>query len=522
MSTNKYSSHDSNLGIVKTTSILSLGTLASRALGFIRDMILAKFLGTSFRADAFFVAFRIPNLFRDIVGEGGMNSSVVPVIAEYVDKDKKEFARFLNTVFVLILMALSLITLLGILFAPVIVRLIAPGFIADQEKLILTIKLTRLMFPYLIFIGLTAYGMGVLFTFRSFAVPAFSPCLLNIAIIVSAFVSTKMPVDSVFCLAFGVLAGGILQLLAHVFPIAKKGIRWEMPKTLSHPGVRKVGRLLLPRLFGSAVYQLTVFIDTFCASLASAVGAGGISAIYYANRILQFPMAIFGIALASAILPTLSGFSARGNMDDFKRTLVFGLKSMLLVMLPATVFLVLFSTPIIRLLFERGVFDTYSTSITSQALLFYALGLFWFSGIKVMVTGFHALQDTATPAKIAGLCLAINATLNFVLMGPLKVGGIALASSISAGIDFFILFTILNARLKGFGDGLLEHASKVFIASLVMGAGCFLIWDFAPIRNEVIRFAVVLMAAVLFFFQMCFILKISQAQKLLQWISKKF
>jgi putative peptidoglycan lipid II flippase len=278
----------------------------------------------------------------------------------------------------------------------------------------------------------------------------------------------------------------------------------------------------LPRLFGSAVYQLTVFIDTFCASLSSAVGAGGISAIYYSNRILQFPMAIFGVALASAMLPTLSGFSTRGNMDDFKRTLVFGLKSMILVMLPATVFLVLFSTPIIRIFFERGAFDAYSTSITSQALLFYALGLFWFAGIKVMVTGFHALQDTATPAKVAGLCLAINATLNFVLMGPLKIGGIALASSISAGIDFFILFTVLSARLKGFGDGLLDHAMKVFVAALVMGAGCFLIWQFVFIPSEIVKFIMIVLAAVIIFFFMCSLLKISEAQKLLQWISKKF
>ena len=258
----------SNLGIVKTTSTLSLGTLASRALGFVRDMILAKFLGTSFRADAFFVAFRIPNLFRDIVGEGGMNSSVVPVIAEYVDKDKKELVDFLNTVFVLILMALSLITVIGMAFAPLVVRLIAPGFIADPEKLLLTVRLTRLMFPYLIFIGLTAYGMGVLFTFRSFVVPAFSPCLLNLAIIISAFISTRVTCDAVYCLAFGVLAGGVLQLSVHAVQILRKGIRWSMPKTFNHAGVKKVGRLLVPRLFGSAVYQLTVFVDTFCASLS--------------------------------------------------------------------------------------------------------------------------------------------------------------------------------------------------------------------------------------------------------------
>ncbi|MCX5681933.1 MAG: murein biosynthesis integral membrane protein MurJ, partial [Candidatus Omnitrophica bacterium] len=374
MSTNKYEKHDTNLGIVRTTSVLSLGTLSSRALGFVRDVLIAKFLGTSFRADAFFVAFRIPNLFRDILGEGGMNSSVVPVIAEYAQKDKKELVNFLNAVFIFVFIALSIITILGIAFAPLIVRLIAPGFIIDEQKLHLTIQLTRIMFPYLILIGLTAYGMAILFTFRYFAVPAFSPCLLNLSIIASVLIAVKTSGDQVFCLAVGVLVGGVLQLLAHIFPILNRGVRLHRPTptALSHPGVRKVGRLLLPRLFGSAVYQMSIFVDTFCASLSYVVGAGGISAIYYSNRILQFPMSIFGVAVASAILPTLAGFATRGHHDEFKRTLTFALKSIFFIMLPISVFLVLFSTPIVRIFFQRGEFNAYSTAITSQALLFFA------------------------------------------------------------------------------------------------------------------------------------------------------
>jgi len=521
MSTNKYSKHDSNQGILKTTSVLSLGTLSSRVLGFIRDIILAKFLGTSFRADAFFVAFRIPNLFRDILGEGGMNSSVVPVIAEYSQKDKKEVMAFLNAIFVLLLMTLSLLTVLGIVFAPWVVRLIAPGFVEDPVKLQLTIQLTRIMFPYLILIGLTAYGMGILFIFRSFAVPAFSPCLLNIAIIISGLVAVKIPVDQVFCLALGVLVGGVLQLGAHIFPMLHHGVRLQVPKTLDHPGVRKVGRLIVPRLFGSGVYQLSVFVDTFCASLSSVVGVGGISAIYYANRILQFPMSIFGVAIASAILPTLSGFAAGKDFEEFRRTLIFALKSILLVMMPIAVFLVLFATPIIRLLFERGAFDAYSTAITAQALLFFALGLFWFAGAKVLVTAFHSLQDTATPAKVAALCLVVNVALNFILMGPLKVGGIALASAISSGINFFVLLSILSDRLKGFGDGLLEYSSKIFLSSIVMGAVCFLLWHYLAIAQEFVRLIIVAVIGAIIFFQMCAIFRIHQAQRILAWILKR-
>ena len=521
MSTNKYSHHDSNAGIVRTTSVLSLGTLSSRALGFIRDVILAKFLGTSFRADAFFVAFRIPNLFRDILGEGGMNSSVVPVIAEYAQKEKKDLMAFLNAVFVLLLMALSLLTLLGIVFAPVVVRLIAPGFMEDPAKLKLTIQLTRIMFPYLILIGLTAYGMGVLFVFRSFVVPAFSPCLLNLSIIASAFVSLAVPVDQVFCLAVGVLVGGVLQLGAHVTPVLSQGVRLQFPGTVNHPGVKKVGRLILPRLFGSGVYQLSVFVDTFCASLSSVVGTGGISAIYYANRVLQFPMSIFGVAVASAILPTLSGFAAKSDLEEFRRTLGFALKSILFVMVPISVFLVLFSTPIIRLLFERGAFDAYSTAITSQALLFFALGLFGFAASKVLVTAFHSLQDTATPAKVAALCLLVNVALNFILMKPLKVGGIALASAISSGINFFVLFSVLGGRLKGFSDGLLEYGSKVFLASITMGTACYLLWQSLPAVPELARLFVVAIAGVAVFFQMCAVFKVHQAQRILAWIFKR-
>lgn len=521
MSTNKYSKHDSNQGIVKTTSVLSLGTLSSRVLGFVRDVIIAKFLGTSFRADAFFVAFRIPNLFRDILGEGGMNSSVVPVMAEYAQKDKQELMELLSAIFALLLMTLSLLTVLGIIFAPVVVRLIAPGFIEDPQKLQLTIQLTRLMFPYLILIGLTAYGMGILFIFRSFAVPAFSPCLLNLSIIASALIAAYVKVDQVFCLAGGVLVGGVLQLVAHIFPLTRQGITFRAPSTMNHPGVKKVGRLILPRLFGSAVYQLSVFVDTFCASLSSVVGAGGISAIYYANRILQFPMSIFGVAIASAILPTLSGFAAGKNLDEFRRTLIFALKSILLVMMPIAVFLVLFATPIIRLLFERGAFDAYSTQITAQALLFFSLGLFWFAGAKVLVTAFHSLQDTATPAKIAALCLVVNVALNFILMGPLKVGGIALASAIASGMNFFVLLSILSERLKGFGDGLLEYSSKIFLSSVIMGVVCFLLWNYLAIAQELVRLIIVAVIGAIVFFQMCAVFKIHQAQRILAWILKR-
>ncbi|HQP10414.1 MAG TPA: murein biosynthesis integral membrane protein MurJ, partial [Candidatus Omnitrophota bacterium] len=362
---------DSARAIIKSTSLLSVGTLSSRILGFLRDIILARMFGTGVRAEAFFVALRIPNLLRDFVGEGATNSAVVPVFSEYLHtKGQESFWKFFNVILVLFLIVLSAITLAGMLLAPVIVRIIAPGFMADPKTLALTVRLTQIMFPYLVFIGLTAYSMGILFTFRSFLAPAFSPCLLNIAIIFSALISSKTMQEPVFGLAIGVLIGGILQLAAHVYPLHRSGMRLKRPETLRHPGAAQIGKLLVPRMIGSGVYELNVLIDTFCASLAMIVGQGGISAIYYSNRIIQLPMGVFGISLASAVLPSLSALASKKDFASVKRTILFALENIFLVMMPVTVMLLIFARPVIRVLFERGEFTAYSTDITSLALVF--------------------------------------------------------------------------------------------------------------------------------------------------------
>ena len=517
MSTDK-SHPDSHRSLIKSTSILSLGTLTSRILGFIRDVVLAKLLGTGMKADAFFVAFRIPNLFRDFVGEGATNSALVPVLSEYIDKDKKALWNFISVVFLLGCMILSLLTILGILFTPWIVRAMAPGFIADPQKLSLTIHLTKIMFPYMILIGFTAYSMGILFAFRRFTAPAFSPCLLNIAIIVSAYtVSRHMP-EPVLGLAFGILAGGFLQLAAQIGPLYKIGLRFTKPATLNHPGAVKIGKLLIPRMVGSGVYQLTVLIDTFCASLASIVGPGGVSAIYYANRILQFPMGVFSFALSTALLPTFSGQANRKDMTSLKKTLVFSLENIFFIMCPITVIFLLLSQPMIRLCFQRGEFDLYSTAITSGTLFCLAFGLFSFGGIKILVTAFYAMQDTKTPVKVAGVCLFINAALNFLLMFPLKVSGIALASSIAGTIDFLALFYIIDKRLGGLNSGLLKYFLRVSFAGFVMAVFVYAAWNYVRTFNELIKICIIGISAFLLYEAVCLGLGVGQAQKIWGWI----
>lgn len=511
-----------NHALIKSTSIIALGTLISRVLGFLRDIVLARLFGTAATADAFFVANRIPNLFRDLAGEGATNAAVVPVLSEYAaKKDKEELWSLIGVVLSFALIILSLITILGIIFTPWIVRVIAPGFIAEPEKLRLTIQLTRIMFPYLVLIGLTAYSMGILYTFRSFFSPAFSPCLLNIAMILSVYIASGTMKEPVFGLAIGVLVGGAAQLLIQLGPMAKKGVKFIKPKTLSHPGARRIGKLLVPRLFGSAIYQLNVFVDTFCASLASVVGGGAISAIYYANRIIQFPMGVFSISLASALLPTLSELSAKKDMEQLKKTLVFSLENIFLVMLPISAFIMLLSTPVVRIFFQRGAFDVYSTQITSLALLFYAIGLVSFGGVKVMVTIFYALQDTRTPVGVAGIALIINLVLNFALMGSLKVGGIALASVVSATFNFLTLFYLMNKRLGGIGGQVLRSFIKILAATVTMIVVVAFAWNYLTVLNELVRLMAAGIIALCVFGMMCFVLRVDQAVSGLRWLLTK-
>lgn len=509
---------DSHHSIIKSGSIIAGGTLSSRILGFIRDIILARILGTGLKADAFFVATKIPNLFRDLVGEGATNSSVVPVLSEYrVKKTPEEFWNFVSVILVMAMVALSVITLLGMIFVDPIVRLIAPGFIATPEKFELTVKLTRLVFPYLILIGLTAYSMAILYTFKSFRAPAYSPCLLNIAMIIGALISVKFMEEPVYGLAISVIAGGVLQLLAQQAALLKTGIRFKWPRTFKHAGALQVGKLFVPRLFGAGVYQASVLLDTFCASLASIVGPGGVSAIYYANRIIQLPMGVFGVALASAALPTLSDMVSNNDTEKFKKAVVFSLENIFFIMFPTSIIIMLLGMPVIRVLFERGEFDEYSTAITGGALMCYSLGLFSFGAIKIMVAAFHAMQDTRTPVKVAALCLMINAALNFLLMIPFKVSGIALASSTAATIDFLILFHLLDKRLGGLNSGLRLFIGKVLFATLVTGLGVYLGWTFVPMP-EALKLFVVGTAGFMIYGLLCVWLKVEPAQKLSEWM----
>lgn len=508
--------------LAKSAGIIGLGILLSRILGFLRDIVIAFVFGTLVPAQAFVVAFRIPNLLRDLVAEGAANAAFVPILSEYATKKtRKEFWELAEVVLNSMIIVLLGISLLGILFAPVIVRAIAPGFVKDPEKLQLTIQLTQFMFPYIFFIGLTAYATGVLNSLKHFTTPAFSQPLWNVALILSAlFLCPKLKVP-VMGLAIGVLVGGILQLSVQVLPLLNSGLSLPKLNRFKHPASSDIGRLLLPRVFGASIYQINIFVDTMLASLSRIVGEGAVAALYYSNRLWQFPLAIFGTAWAQAMLPTLSEHAAEEDINKFKDTLSFSLRSVFFITIPAAIGLLILSTPIVQVLFERGSFDRYSTQITSVALFYYSLGLFAYAGVKILVSAFYSLKDTKTPVKIALAVLILNIILNIVLMYPLKVGGLALATSISSAVNFILLFYLLRKKIGPLGGfKILKSFGRITLAGVVMGL--ILIWANSILRfSPIVQIVVVISIGIVSFFVGCLVFDVDEFKGFLRWTLRR-
>ncbi len=460
--------------ITKAASIIGAGTLLSRILGFLRDMVIAHFFGAGLAADAFFVAFRIPNLWRRLVGEGSLTISFIPVYTEYLTRHSEEESRELTDIaFTIAGMILFILTILGILFSPILIQIIAPGFSRIPEKFQLTVTLNQIIFPYLFFMGLFALSMGILNSLRHFFAPAIAPIFLNISIIVSVFLFFHTFEVPVMTLALGVLAGGVIQFLFQIPFLWKKGIRFHFNLNFRHPAIKRIGSLMVPGLIGTAVYQLNVFIDTIFASF---LPSGSVSYLFFADRLMEFPLGIFAIAIGMASLPSLSSLASQGKTEELKETLSFSLRLVSLISIPAMVGLIALKTPIINLLFQRGKFDFTATVMTAKALFYYSIGLWAIAGSRTIVPAFYALQDTWTPLKVALICLGANVIFNAIFIYPLKHAGLALATSLSS-----ILNLILLTRKLGPHIGRMEIKKNVkslltiLFCSLPMGIVAYLV-----------------------------------------------
>ncbi len=460
--------------IAKAATTIGMGTFLSRVLGFLRDMVIAHFFGAGIAADAFFVAFRIPNLWRRLVGEGSLTISFIPVYTEYLNQRSEEETREVTHIaFSIAGVILLILTALGVLFSPILVRIIAPGFIQIPEKFQLTVILNQIIFPYLFFMGLFALCMGILNSYRHFFAPAIAPIFLNISIIVSVFLFYSTFNIPVMTLALGVLAGGVIQFLFQIPFLWKRKISFRFNFNYRHPAIKRIGLLMIPGLIGTAVYQLNVFIDTIFASF---LPSGSVSYLFFADRLMEFPLGIFGIAIGMASLPSLSGLATQGRMEEFRDTLSFTFRLVAFISIPAMVGLIALRTPIINLLFQRGLFDFPATEKTAFALLFYSVGLWAIAGSRTIVPAFYSLQDTWTPLKIALICLGANVVFNTILIFPLKHGGLALATSLSSTLNLILLFRKLGPILGGIDIRKnVKSLLRVFLCSLPMGLAAYVI-----------------------------------------------
>lgn len=468
--------------ITKAAGIIGLATFMSRILGLVRDIVIANSFGAKMAADAFYVAYRIPNLLRELFAEGSMSAGFIPVFTEYLTKKSKSEAKTLaNTIFTILFLALSVLTLLGIFITPLIVNLLAPGFLSDPEKYSLTIFLTKIMFPYLLFIGLAALTMGILNSLRYFLTPALSPVVLNVVIILSIlFLSPKMEMPIVG-VAIGVTIGGLFQLLIQIPSLIRRDMSLTPSFDFSSPGVRRIGKLLLPVSLSSSVNMVNIFIGNI---LASFLVTGSVTYLFYGMRFIHFPLGIFGVALATAILPTLSAHAAIGEKEKLRDTFSFGLRFVFFITIPSMIGLIVLRVPIVNLILQRGEFDYTATVGTAQAVLYYGLGLWAFAGVRIVLQAFYSIQDTKTPVKIGLLGVGINILFSLLLMGPLKHGGLALANSIVAGLTLFSLAYMLRRRLGRIdGRRIIRSLWRVVFASTFMGIiGWFIsqdkVWTF--------------------------------------------
>ncbi|BFU94632.1 MAG: Protein MurJ homolog [Nitrospira sp.] len=432
--------------VVKAAGLIGIATFSSRILGFIRDMVLARLFGATPAADAFFVAYRIPNLLRELFAEGSMSSAFIPVFTEYQTlKSKQDAWELASAVFTTLLTIVTGITLLGVLASPAIVWVLAPGFHGDPAKLEMTTLLTRIMFPYLLFISLAALAMGILNSLRAFAAPAFSPVFFNLFIIgCSLFLSPALP-EPILGVAIGVVAGGAAQFAMQLPGLKLRGMLFGFRLEPSHPGVRRIGTLMVPSLLGLSVTQINITVSTILASFFS----GGPTYLFYGMRLIQFPLGIFGVALATAILPTLSAQAAKGALDELATTVGFGIRMILFIILPAMLGLILLRVPLVHLFFEHGSFTHADTVATATAVLCYAVGLWAFAGLRIIVAAFYSLQDTRTPAISAAVAVIGNIAFSLVLMAPLGAPGLALATALAAMLNGGILVVMLTRRLGG-------------------------------------------------------------------------
>jgi putative peptidoglycan lipid II flippase len=432
------------MNLLKTLATVSSMTLLSRILGFVRDFVIARSFGAGLLTDAFFVAFKLPNLLRRLFAEGAFSQAFVPVLGEYRNRRGSDETRLLvDRVASLLFLVVLAVTLLGMAAAPLLVYVSAPGFAGDPAKFALTVDLTRITFSYILFMSLVALAGGILNTWSRFAIPAFTPVLLNVSFILMALFATPYFEPPIMALGWAVFLGGALQLAFQIPSLRRIGMLPRFSLNLQDEGVRRIFRLMAPAVLGVSVAQVSLLLNTIFASF---LHTGSVSWLYYADRLMEFPAGLLGAALGTILLPSLTRCHATEQHDEYSRLLDWGLRLTFLLAAPAALALALLAVPLITTLFHYGAFSASDVWHTRDALVAYSIGLLALILVKVLAPGFYARQNVRTPVRIAILTLVVTQVLNLLLIGWLEHAGLALAIGLAACLNATLLYRGLRQR----------------------------------------------------------------------------
>jgi putative peptidoglycan lipid II flippase len=480
-------------------------TLVSRISGLARDIVLAYSFGATYAADAFYVAFRIPNFFRRIFGEGAFSQAFVPVLSEYRSKTDMDAIRvFISHVSAALGLALLLIVLVGIAGSKLIITGLAPGFLDDPEKFDITVTMLQICFPYLLFISLVAMTAGIMNAYHHFVVPAFTPVLLNLCMIGAALILAPLMEGSALALAWGVFIAGAVQLLFQLPMLRRMKLLVRPRLDTKDAGVRKVGKLMIPAIIGSSAAQISLLVNTI---LASFLVTGSVTWLYYSDRLMEFPLGIFGIALATVILPALADTHQTKSREEFSSLLDWAMRWAVLIGLPATVALVLLSEALLATLLQYGEFLPRDVEMAGKSLMAFSLGLPGLILVKVLAPGFYARQDTRTPAKIAIISVAVNIVFSLLLVMPLQHTGLALALTISAYVNSAMLYLALRREgVYALHAGWLAFFLRISLACagmglvLYFGVGELATWINAGLLERAGRLAMLILSGAVVYF----------------------